>query len=62
MQIGKRMDTTNHGLINDDGMQAPLIYNEEDEDFYRIESSSQIRKNLSYFIIINIIIFRWYSC
>ena len=44
------MDTSNHGLINDDGMQAPLIANEEtNEDFYRIESSSHVRKN---FIII----------
>jgi hypothetical protein len=46
MRVGKRMDTSEHGLINDDGMQAPLLSNEEnDGDFYRIEPSSRTRKN-----------------
>jgi len=64
MRIGKRMDASNHGLINDDEVQAPLIPTEQDnEEFYRIEPSSQIRKNSLYFIIIiKVIIFRWYSC
>jgi hypothetical protein len=57
------METSTHALLNDDGIQAPLIPNEEtDEDFYRIEPSSHTRKNLSYSNKINVVIFRWYSC
>lgn len=41
------MDTSDQGLTNDDGMQAPLLANEErNEDLYQVESpSSQTRKN-----------------
>lgn len=57
------MDESSHGFINDDGTQAPLLQNQErDEDLYRVEQSSETRKNLFYFIIINIFIFRWHSC
>jgi hypothetical protein len=53
------MDRSEDGLINDDGMQAPLLSDiENNEDFYRIAPASETRKDESYFIIINIIIFR----
>jgi hypothetical protein len=53
---GKRMDSSEHGLLNDDGMQAPLLAadDEDNEDFYRIETSLQRRKGLLYFILIEI--------
>jgi hypothetical protein len=59
------MDSSEQRLLNDDGMQAPLLTanDEDNEDFYRIETSLQKRKGLSYFILIEYdYLFRWYSC
>ena len=49
------MESSEHGLLHDDGMQAPLLVNGDDEDGYRVEPSPRARKNFSHFILINIL-------
>ncbi|CAF0904028.1 unnamed protein product [Rotaria sordida] len=44
MRLGKRMDSTDSGLINNDGTQIPLLVNEEEkDDDHRIEPLSKAR-------------------
>jgi hypothetical protein len=45
MRKGKRMESSEHSLINDDGMQAPLLPQEQTiDDDYHIESASETSK------------------
>lgn len=59
MRVGKRMDSSEPGFIDNDGMQQPLLVDQQDnDDVYRTESSSPACKILLHSIIINIIMFR----
>jgi hypothetical protein len=43
MRKGKRMETSEHILINDDGMQAPLLSQEQNsDDDYQVEPIVEI--------------------
>ncbi len=54
-KLKKKMETSEDGLLQDDGMQAPLLANEElNQDEYRMESTIERRKNifLDFFLLI----------
>ena len=54
MRKGKKMETSEQRLINDDSMQAPLLaHDENNEDLYRSEVLSKKRKILFDRILIN---------
>ena len=47
MRKGKKMETSEHLLIHDDGMQAPLLPQEQTiDDEYQVESIAQSGKKI----------------